>query len=51
MNHEKENPHISGTDYRNIMKLAKNKNIFTIVAESIAPSIQGYDIVKKSILL
>ena len=51
LNAEKEHPNISGTDYRNIMKLAKNKNIFNIMSDSVAPSISGYDMVKKSMLL
>ena len=42
---------ITDTDVRNINKLAKKKNVFKILAESLAPSIYGYDYIKQAILL
>jgi DNA replication licensing factor MCM3 len=48
---EKERPVINEQDMRNIRKLAKDKDAFNILGESIAPSIEGSLNVKKSILL
>ena len=48
---EKEKPTMSEQDIKNIKKLAKDKDIFGILGESIAPSIEGALNVKKSILL
>mmetsp|Transcript_9984 Transcript_9984/g.15095 ORF Transcript_9984/g.15095 Transcript_9984/m.15095 type:complete len:551 (+) Transcript_9984:39-1691(+) len=48
---EKEKPIMSEEDLKNIRKLAKNKDSFNILGESIAPSIEGCLMAKKSILL
>lgn len=48
---EKEKPSMSEQDIKNIRKMAKDKEIFSILGESIAPSIEGQLNVKKSILL
>jgi DNA replication licensing factor MCM3 len=48
---EKEKPLMSEQDMKNIRKLSKDKDVFNILGESIAPSIEGYLMVKKSILL
>lgn len=42
---------MSEQDLKNIKKLAKDKDVFNILGESIAPSIEGHLNVKKSILL
>lgn len=42
---------MSEQDIKNIRKLAKEKDIFNILGESVAPSIEGALMVKKSILL
>jgi len=42
---------LSEQDIKNIRKLAKDKDIFGVLGESIAPSIEGALNVKKSILL
>lgn len=42
---------MSEQDIKNIRKLAKDKDIFGVLGESIAPSIEGALNVKKSILL
>ncbi len=38
-------------DLRNIKKLSKLKNIYELMSQSLAPSIYGYDYIKKAILL
>ena len=48
---EKQKPSMSEQDIKSIRKLAKDKDIFNILGESIAPSIEGHLNVKKSILL
>lgn len=48
---EKQKPRLSEQDIKNIRKLAKDKDIFGVLGESIAPSIEGALNVKKSILL
>jgi len=48
---EKTKPHMSEQDIKNIRKLAKNKDVFNILGESIAPSIEGSLNAKKAILL
>ena len=48
---EKERPSLSEADLKNIRKLSKDKDIFGILGESIAPSIEGALNVKKAILL
>ncbi|KUI60322.1 DNA replication licensing factor mcm3 [Cytospora mali] len=42
---------ITDTDLRNINKVAKSKNLFEILSQSLAPSIFGHDYIKKAILL
>jgi DNA replication licensing factor MCM3 len=42
---------ITDTDVRNINHLSKKKNIFELLAQSLAPSIYGHDHIKKAILL
>jgi len=48
---EKEKPNMSEQDIKNIRKLAKDKDVFNVLGESVAPSIEGSLNVKKSILL
>lgn len=48
---EKEKPQLSESDLKNIRKLSKDKDVFGILGESIAPSIEGALNVKKAILL
>ena len=42
---------ITDTDIRNINKISKKKNVFDLLAHSLAPSIHGHDYIKKAILL
>ena len=42
---------ITDTDIRNINKLAKKRNLFELLSQSLAPSIFGHDYIKKAILL
>lgn len=42
---------ITDTDIRNINKLSKNRKIFELLSQSLAPSIYGHDYIKKAILL
>ncbi|KAL9115243.1 MAG: hypothetical protein Q9227_001037 [Pyrenula ochraceoflavens] len=42
---------ITDSDIRNINKLAKKRNIFDLLSQSLAPSIFGHDYIKKAILL
>lgn len=42
---------ITDTDIRNINKISKKKNVFELLAHSLAPSIHGHDYIKKAILL
>ena len=42
---------ITDSDVRNINKLSKKKNVFELLAHSLAPSIYGHDYIKKAILL
>lgn len=42
---------ITDTDLRNINKIAKSKNLFEMLSQSLAPSIFGHDHIKKAILL
>lgn len=42
---------ITDTDVRNINHMSKKKNIFDLLAQSLAPSIYGHDHIKKAILL
>lgn len=42
---------ITDTDIRNINKLSKKKNVFELLSQSLAPSINGHDYIKKAVLL
>ncbi|KAH0560074.1 hypothetical protein GP486_003409 [Trichoglossum hirsutum] len=42
---------ITDTDIRNINKVSKNRRVFELLSQSLAPSIYGHDYVKKAILL
>lgn len=42
---------ITDTDIRNINKIAKKRNLFVLLSQSLAPSIYGHDYIKKAILL
>ncbi|KAI0482189.1 MCM-domain-containing protein [Xylariaceae sp. FL0804] len=42
---------ITDTDIRNINKIAKKRNLFQLLSQSLAPSIYGHDYIKKAILL
>ena len=42
---------ITDTDIRNINKVAKKRNVFELLSQSLAPSIYGHDHIKKAILL
>ncbi|EFX03920.1 DNA replication licensing factor mcm3 [Grosmannia clavigera kw1407] len=42
---------ITDTDLRNINKVAKKKNLFELLSQSLAPSIYGHDHIKKAVLL
>ncbi len=42
---------ITDTDIRNINKLSKQRRIFDLLSQSLAPSIYGHDCIKRAILL
>ena len=42
---------ITDKDVRNINKMSKQKNIFELLSQSLAPSIYGHDYIKRAILL
>jgi DNA replication licensing factor MCM3 len=42
---------ITDTDIRNINKISKEKKVFELLSQSLAPSIYGHDHIKKAILL
>ncbi|KAK6417379.1 MCM DNA helicase complex subunit [Oleoguttula sp. CCFEE 5521] len=42
---------ITDTDIRNINKLSKQRRVFDLLSQSLAPSIYGHDYIKKAILL
>lgn len=42
---------ITDTDIRNINKIAKKKNLFELLSQSLAPSIYGHSYMKKAVLL
>lgn len=48
---DKEKPTLSEQDIRAIRKLSQERDVFNILGESIAPSIEGHLNVKRSILL
>jgi len=43
--------HITDTDIRNINKISKQRRVFDLLSQSLAPSIYGHDYIKKAILL
>ncbi|CAN6644440.1 DNA replication licensing factor Mcm3p [Trichomonascus vanleenenianus] len=42
---------ITDADIRNINKIAKKKNVFELLSQSLAPSIYGHDYIKRAVLL
>ena len=42
---------ITDTDIRNINKISKQRRVFDLLAQSLAPSIYGHDYIKRAILL
>ncbi|RMY68596.1 hypothetical protein D0863_07012 [Hortaea werneckii] len=42
---------ITDTDIRNINKISKQRRVFDLLSQSLAPSIYGHDYIKKAILL
>lgn len=48
---EKEKPNLNETDIKNIKKIAKDKELFNILGNSVASTIEGNLHVKKAILL
>lgn len=48
---EKQKPSLSEQDIKNIRNLSKDGDVFDILGQSIAPTIEGHKFVKKSILL
>ncbi|KAK9239706.1 MCM2/3/5 family-domain-containing protein [Lipomyces kononenkoae] len=42
---------ISDIDIRNVNRVAKKRNVFELLSQSLAPSIYGHDYIKKAILL
>ncbi|GAB7350217.1 hypothetical protein MBLNU459_g0873t1 [Dothideomycetes sp. NU459] len=42
---------ITDTDIRNINKISKQRKVFDLLSQSLAPSIYGHDYIKKAILL
>jgi len=51
LNQEKEKPNLNENDIKNIKKIAKEKEVFSILGNSMASSIEGMEIVKKALLL
>jgi len=48
---EKQKPSLSEQDIKNIRSLSKEEDVFEVLGQSIAPTIEGHKYVKKSILL
>lgn len=46
-----EQPKLIGSDIKNIKNLSQNKNVFNILANSIAPGIYGHQYIKKALIL
>ncbi|CAG8755929.1 4227_t:CDS:2, partial [Racocetra fulgida] len=42
---------VTQEDIKNIKKVSKTKDVFELLARSLAPSIYGHEIIKKAILL
>ncbi|CDW73635.1 mcm2 3 5 family protein [Stylonychia lemnae] len=51
LNIEKEKPNLNENDIKNIKKLSQNQQLFDILGNSVAPSIEGNNHVKKALLL
>ncbi len=51
LNAEKEKPNLTDNDIKNIKKMAKEKELFSILGNSVASSIHGNDHVKRALLL
>jgi len=51
LNMEKERPQLNETDIKNIRKIAKEENVFEVLGNSVASTIEGNLHVKKAILL
>ena len=51
LNAEKEKPSLTDVDIKNIKKMAKDKDVFNIMSNSVASTIHGNTTVKKAILL
>ena len=51
LNAEKEKPNLNETDIKNIKRLSKEKELFDILGNSVASSIEGHGHVKKALLL
>lgn len=51
LNIEKEKPKMSENDIRNIRNLSKHNELFDVLGNSIAPSIEGNSHVKRALLL
>jgi len=48
---ELQTPMMSDNDIQNIKKIAKKKNVFDLISQSLAPSIYGREHIKKATLL
>ena len=46
-----EQQEVASTDFQNIRKIAKRKDVFELMSRSLAPSIYGHPYIKKAILL
>ena len=51
LNAEKERPQLNEVDIKNIKKISKDKELFNILGNSVASTIEGGLNVKKAILL
>lgn len=51
LNKDKTEPEFVGEDIRNFKSLGKKKNVFDILANSIAPGIYGHTFIKKALIL
>jgi DNA replication licensing factor MCM3 len=49
--HQSQDPKLSSNDITKIVELSKQENIFEQLSKSMAPSIYGYEVVKKALLL
>jgi DNA replication licensing factor MCM3 len=51
LNAEREKPNLTENDIKNIKKISKERDLFSLLGESIAPSIEGNIHVKRALLL